>query len=101
MATDTQKYCDLCVACNQRKPALTQLVPLVNMPIGKPWEMLGVDILKVPMSCQGNSNILVLQDYFTKWPVAIHLKDQIAESTVKPLVETLSIYGIPTYIHSD
>ena len=101
MATDTQNYYNLCDACNQTKPALTQLVPLVNMPIGKPWEMLGVDILKVPMLCQGNSNILVIQDYFTKWPVAIPLKDQIAESTVKALVETLSIYGIPTYIHSD
>ena len=71
------------------------------MPIGKSWEMLRVDILKVPMLCQDNSNILVIQDYFTKWLVAIPLKDQIAESTVKALVETLSIYGIPTYIHSD
>ena len=98
MATDTQNYCDLCDACNQTKPALTQLVPLVNVPIGKPWEMLGVDILKVPMLCQVDSYI---QEYFTKWPVTIPLKDQIAESTVKALVETLSIYGIPTYIHSD
>ena len=84
MATDTQNYCDLCDACNQTKPALTQLVPLVNMPIGIPWEMLGVDILNVPMLCQVNSYIIV-----------------IAESTVKVLVETLSIYDIPTYIHSD
>ena len=101
MATDTQNYCDSCDACNQAKPALPQPVPLVNMPMGKPWEMLGVDILKVPMSCQGNSYILVIQDYFTKWPVAIPLKDQTAEGTVKALIETFSIYGIPTYIHSD
>ena len=33
--------------------------------------------------------------------MAIPLKDQTAESTVKALVETFSIYGIPTYIHSD
>ena len=68
------------------------------MPMGKPWEMLRVDILKVPMSRQGNSYILVIQDYFTKWPVAIPLKDQRAESTIKALVETLSIYGIPLLI---
>ena len=61
MATDTQNYYNLCDACNQTKPALTQLVPLVNMPIGKPWEMLGVDILNVPSLCQGNSYILVIQ----------------------------------------
>ena len=58
MATDTQNYCDFCDACNQAKPALPQPVPLVNMPMGKPWEMLGMDILKVPMSCQGNSYYL-------------------------------------------
>ena len=49
----------------------------------------------------GNSYILVIQDYFTKWPVAIPLKDQTVESTVKALVEIFSIYVIPTYIHSD
>ena len=66
MATDTQNYCDSCDACNQAKPAIHQPVSLVNMPMGKPWEMLGVDTLKVPMSCQGNSYILVIQDYFIK-----------------------------------
>jgi transposase InsO family protein len=63
--------------------------------------MLGVDVLKVPMSYQGNSYLLVMQDYFTKWPIAIPMKDQTAESTVKGLVETFSVYGIPTYLHSD
>ena len=33
--------------------------------------------------------------------MAIPLKDQTAESTVKALIETFSIYGISTYIHSD
>ena len=29
------------------------------------------------------------------------MNNQTAESTVKYLVETLSVYGIPTYLHSD
>ena len=98
---DTQNYCNSCDACNQAKPALPQPVLLVNMSMSKPWEMLRVDILKVSMSCQGNSYTLVIQDYFIKWPVAIPLKDQTVESTVKALVEIFSIYVIPTYIHSD
>ena len=73
MATDTQNHCNSYDACNQAKP--------------------GVDILKIPC------HVRAFQDYFTKWPIAIPLKDQRAESTVKALIETFSIYGIPTYIH--
>ena len=51
-------------------------VPVINVPIGRPWEMLAVDILQVPMSMQGNLYPLVLQDYFTKWAEAISMPDQ-------------------------
>ena len=34
------------------------------MPVGKPWEMIVVDILQVPVSSKNNG---YLQDYFTKW----------------------------------
>ena len=51
-------------------------VPMINVLIGRPWEMLAVDILQVPMSMQGNQYLLVLQDYFTKWAEAISMPDQ-------------------------
>ena len=76
MAKDTQSYCESCDACNRAKPPAPQPVPMINTPIGRPWEMLGVDILKAPISCQGNSYLLVIQDYFTKWPIAIPLQDK-------------------------
>ena len=35
---------------------------MMNVPIGRPWEMLAVDdILQVPMSMQGNQYLLVLE----------------------------------------
>ena len=101
MAKDTQSYCESCDACNRAKPPAPQPVPMINTPIGRPWEMLGVDILKVPISCQGNSYLLVIQDYFTKWPIAIPLQDQTAASVVRALTDTFSIYGIPSFLHSD
>ena len=97
----TQSYCELCDACNRAKPPAPQPVPMINTPIGRPWEMLGVDILKVLISCQGNSYLLVIQDYFTKWPIAIPLQDQTAASVVRALTDTFSIYGIPSFLHSD
>ena len=101
MAADTQVYCDSCDVCNRSKPPHPPQVPLVNTPIGKPWEMVGVDVLKVPISHQGSQYILVIQDYFTKWPVAIPMKDQTANMIVQALVSTFSNYGIPSVLHSD
>ena len=101
MAADTQVYCDSCDVCNRSKPPHPPQLPLVNTPIGKPWEMVGVDVLKVPISCHGSQYILVIQDYFTKWPVAIPMKDQTANTIVQALVSTFSNYGIPSVLHSD
>lgn len=101
MANDARAYCDSCDACHRVKPPLPQPAPLVNTPIGQPWEMIGVDVLKVPILCCGNYYILVMQDYFTKWPVAVPMKDETAETIIKILIDTFSIYGIPTYLHSD
>ena len=76
-------------------------VPMMNVPIGCPWEMLAVDILQVPMSMQGNQYLLVLQDYFTKWAEAIPMADQKAERIVRILIDIFSRYGIPEILHSD
>jgi len=39
---------------------------------------MGTYILKVPMSRKGSQYRLVAQDYFSKWPFAVPLSDQIA-----------------------
>ena len=48
------------------------------MPIGKPWQMMAIDILTVPVSTNGNKYLLVIQDYFTEWVDAILLPNQSA-----------------------
>ena len=101
MTTDTQKYCDSCDSCHQSKPTLPQPVPLVSTPIGKPWEMIAVDVLQVPLSNKGNSYLLVLQDYFTKWLEAVSMRDQKADTIVTILIDILTRFGMPKYLHSD
>eukprot|EP00731_Ephydatia_muelleri_P020479 Em0013g206a len=51
---------------------------LTNIPIGRPWQMIAIDILDVPVSTKNNRYLLVIQDYFTKWADARPLKDQTA-----------------------
>lgn len=65
-------------------------VPMMNVSIGRPWEMLAVDILQVPMSMKGNQYLLVLHDYFAKWAEAIPMPDQKAERIVRILIDIFS-----------
>ena len=85
----------------QSKLSRPQRAPLTNMPIGLPWQMLAVDILAVPLSTNNNRNLLVIQDYFTKWVEAVPLPDQTADRITGELVKLFSTYGHPEILHSD
>ena len=50
MRNDVRKYCYECIRCQQVKPSAPTRAPLTNMPIGKPWQMVAVDVLEVPLS---------------------------------------------------
>ena len=55
-----------CTVCQKAKPPLPPGAPLVNTPIGKPWKMLAIDILEVPVSPNNYRYLLGIMDYFTK-----------------------------------
>ncbi|KAL5515712.1 hypothetical protein EMCRGX_G000917, partial [Ephydatia muelleri] len=74
---------------------------LTNIPIGRPWQMITIDILEVPVSTKNNRYLLVIQDYFTKWADARPLKDQTAVRIKAELVKLFCTYGIPEIVHSD
>ena len=46
MLHDIDIYCQNCLVCQASKQPSPQKVPMINMPIGKPWEMIAVDILQ-------------------------------------------------------
>ena len=50
MTRDVEQYCQECHTCQKAKPPMPQRAPLVNVPIGRPWQMVAVDILKVPLA---------------------------------------------------
>jgi len=63
--------------------------------------MVAVDILQVPLSCNNNRYILVVQDYFTKWVEAVPLPNQTAATVTRGLVKIFSKYSMPAILHSD
>ena len=101
MATDVDQYCQECTKCQQTKPTAPKRAPLINIPVGRPWQMVAVDILEVPLSSCNNRYLLVIQDYFTKWPEAIPLPDQTATRITTELTKFFSRFGLPDVLHSD
>ena len=47
--------------------------PLHPIPVSKPFQILGIDVMDLPLTDQGNKHVVVIQDLFTKWPVICHL----------------------------
>ena len=66
---EVSSYCKTCVQCSQRKtPPLKARAPLQSIKVGSPMQLVAVDLLgPLPESNDGNSYILVVADYFTRW----------------------------------
>ena len=45
------------------KPPAPTTGPLTNIPIGRPWEMVAVDILEVPVSQNSNHIYIIMMIY--------------------------------------
>ena len=102
MAKDVGQYCSCCIKCQITKAPPHMPVPLQPVIASRPWELVAVDVLKVPISLQGNEYILVAQDYFSKWPFAVPMPDQKAERIVRILKDQLfTVVGPPEKLHSD
>ena len=101
MADDIVEFCSSCAVCQERKPHGPRRAPLGTMPIGRPWEFVATDILKVPRSSEGHQYILTFQDYFTKFLYATPIMDQTAETVTSEFIKMCSIFGVPAILHSD
>ena len=49
--------------------------PLYPIPVQRPFQILGVDIMYLPKTEQGNKHVIVFQDFFTKWPFVFAIPD--------------------------
>jgi len=54
MSSDVNKHCQNCINFQQAKLPSPTKAPLVSLPVGRPWEMLAVDVLEIPLSTKDN-----------------------------------------------
>ena len=95
------KHCDTCQRHNLRPGAHRS--GLHQERVGIPMERLAFDILSFPEeTSEGNSCILVICDYFTKWVEAFALQDHRATTVADVLVTEIFLrFGVPRFLHSD
>lgn len=101
---DGMDWVRCCETCARRKgPAINPRAPLISVPIGAPLEMLAMDALgPLPLSNKGNKYMLVVSDYYTKWPEVFPLVDQKAVTVAEVLYsEVITRFGVPLVLHSD
>ena len=103
MYADCEKHRKGCPQCcyvvggaKVRKP------PLQPIPVTRPFQILGIDIMDLPKTERGNKHVLVIQDFLTKWPWVFPLPDQKTLRIVDILVEeVIPMCGVPEALLSD
>ena len=103
MYVDTLKYVESCPECTIATGAGRHYKPPLHpIPVSRPFQIVGADLMELPKTEKGNRYVLVLQDYLTKWPLAYPMSDQKAESIARILVnEVIPFYGVPEALLTD
>lgn len=102
MRVNVQKVCENCIVCASiRGQELRKKPPLHCIPVGQPFECIGMDFKELDVSEDGNRYALVFQDYLIKWPEVFPVKDRTAPTVAKCLVELVWRHDVPTKIIHD
>ena len=69
--------------------------PLQPIPVQRPFQIWGIDIMELPVTKKGNRYVVVLQDLFTKWPLVFPTPDQKSPRLVRLIVdELIPVFGV-------
>lgn len=105
MYADAKRFVQSCPACMERKgykPSHKAHLMQAELP-SYPWQKAAMDILgPLPLTERGNKYILLVVDYFTKYPEGFSLPDQKAETIARVLLEEVfSRHGVVESLLSD
>ena len=85
MRSDVRRHCRSCLTSASRKGLGRAPCPkLQQIPVGGPFHYVGVNVLQLPLSHEGNQYAVV---FMTKWPEVFAVPDQKAETIARLFVE--------------
>ena len=93
------RQCSICDYSDRTKK--TPHAPLKPVPLPhRPWDKIALD-LKGPIAGSKYKYLLVIMDYYSKWPEVIGVKTITAINIINKLKQLFSRYGIPKVVVSD
>ena len=89
--------------CGSQGPRTRANGPMQQYNVGSPFERVAVDIAgPFPVTEDGNKYIMVVSDYFSKWPKAYAIPNQEVTTVAKMLIDNwISRFGVPMELNSD
>ena len=101
MFEDVRKHIQHCDICQKHKKTST-VESLHPLPVGRPFDRVGIDLLQLPLTPLGNKYIVVATDYLTKWVEARALPNKTASMVAGFLYEDIICrHGAPRELLSD
>lgn len=97
---DIKRMTNTCPCCNELKPRFYRNEgQLIKATL--PFERLNLDFKGPLPSSSRNRFMLTIVDEFSRFPFAIPCSDMSASTIIKALSTVFSLFGTPSYIHSD
>ncbi|KAL7633690.1 UNVERIFIED_CONTAM: hypothetical protein RMT77_015644 [Armadillidium vulgare] len=92
------KFCSICAECKPRfyKPPSSVLVKASS-----PFERLNIDFKGPLPSSSCNKYMLTIIDEYSRFPFMYPCSDMSAKTVIRCLSQLFSIFGLPSYVHSD
>ena len=103
MYEDVDAYCRSCLTCASYRGTWRRVrPPLIPIPVGGPFYRVGVDIMELPQTVNGNHYVISFVDYVTKWVELFPLDSQRSETIVRLLIDhVICRHGVPEALISD
>ena len=103
MYVDAMKFSKNCPECTiATGGSKISRPPLHPIPVQRPFQISGIDIMELPKTSAGNKYVIVLQDFPTKWPMIYAAPDQKAQRIARLLAEEVVPFcGVPEGVLSD
>ena len=100
---DALKFCKSCPQCAIVTGGERHVKqPLHPIPVQRIFQIIGLDIMDLPVTEQGNKHVIVFQDYFSKWPMVFPMPDQKTSRIVELLTkEIILFFCVPEAILTD
>ena len=103
MYRDLMEFARNCAKCAVvRGSGRLQRPPLHPISVSRPFQILEVDIMELPLTKSGNRYAIVFQDFLNKWPFIFAAPDQKATRLAHLLTkEIIPVFGVPDALLSD